>query len=190
MGLKSENESNRETGREEEGRGRRRKKRKKDIKTETSSAGRMRTRPEDSVPVNSPVLHKNTSSHYYYFLHHVSWPVSYRHGGWQQNHCRPITNSLTVISNSCFRIINIILTYFNDALNSSCVKQCTLSVWGCEHSVAHKNNLTTPETNPFSRMGGWYQWPTLHHRNTAPLTSPKVFKAYSLVKRRVESSLL
>lgn len=31
-------------------------------------------------------------------------------------------------------------------------------------------------------MGGWYQWPKLHHRNTAPLTSLKVFRAYSLVK--------
>lgn len=161
---------------------------------ENSSPGRahkISPGPEDSVPVNSPVLHMSTLSHYYYFLHHVCWPVSYRHGRWQQNHCRPITRSPTVISNSCFLIINIILTYFNDALNSSGVKQCALSVRGCEHSVAHKNNLTTPETNPiFSRMGGWYQWPKLHHRATAPLTSLKVFKAYSLVKSRVESSLL
>lgn len=32
--------------------------------------------PEDGVPVNSSVLHTNTSSHYYHFLHHVCWPVS------------------------------------------------------------------------------------------------------------------
>lgn len=108
-------------------------------------------RPEDGVPVNSPVLHTNTSSHYYCFLHHVGRPVSYRHGGWQQNHCRPITLSPTVISNSCFLIINIILTYFNDAPNSAGVQQCTLSVPGNEHSVAHENNLTTLETNPILR---------------------------------------
>lgn len=109
--------------------------------------------PEDSVPVNSSVLLMKTLSHYYCFLHHVCWPVSYRHWGWQQTHCRPITNSPTVISNSCFLIINIILTYFNDALNSFSVKQCALSVWGCEHSVAHKNNLTTSETNPIVEDG-------------------------------------
>lgn len=54
---------------------------------------------------------------------------------------------------SCFLIINIILTYFNDALNSSGIKQCALSVPGYEHSVAHKNNLTTPETNPILEDG-------------------------------------
>lgn len=94
-------------------------------------------RSEDSVPVNSPLLHIKTLAHYYYFLHHVCRPVSYRHRGRQQNHCRPITNSPAVISNSCFLIISIILTYPDDALNSSCVKQCALSVQGCEHSVAH-----------------------------------------------------
>lgn len=54
-------------------------------------------------------------------------------------------------SNSCSLIINIILTYFNDALNSSEVKQCALSDTGYERSVAHKNNLTTLETNPIFR---------------------------------------
>lgn len=52
-----------------------------------------------------------------------------------------------------FLIINIILTYFNDALNSSGVKQCAFSVPGYEYSVANKNNLTTPETNPYFQ--GW-----------------------------------
>lgn len=55
--------------------------------------------------------------------------------------------------NSHFLIINIILTYFNDALNCSGVKQCSLYVQGCEHSVAHKNNFTTPETNPIFEDG-------------------------------------
>lgn len=92
-------------------------------------------------------LHMSTLSHYYYFLHHVCWPVSYRHEGWQLKHCRPIAHCPTVISNSSFLIINIILTYSNDALNSSVGKQCALSVLCYEHSMAHKNNLTTLETN-------------------------------------------
>lgn len=159
MDLKTENGSKSETGRKrkkEEEEYWKNKKTAKKNKTENSSSGRAHTvspQSEDSVPVNSPVLHMKTLSHYYYFLHHVCWPVSYRHRARQQNHCRPITNSPTVISNSCFLIINIILTYFNDALNSSIVKQCALSVRGCEHSVAHKNNLTTPETNPIFKDG-------------------------------------
>lgn len=127
---------------------------RKKQKSQNSSPGtahKISPGPKDSVPVNSPVFHMKTLLHYYYFLHHVCWPVSYRHGGWQQNHCRPIRNSPTDISNSCFLIINIILIYSNDALNSSGVKQCSLYVQGCEHSVAHKNNLTTPETNPIFR---------------------------------------
>lgn len=110
--------------------------------------------PDDGAPVNFPLLLMNTLSHYYYFLHHVCRPVSYRHGGWQQKHSGPITRGPPVISSSCFPIINIILTYFSDAPNSSEVKQCALSVPGYKHSVTQKKiNKWTAENNLIFKDG-------------------------------------
>lgn len=93
--------------------------------------------------------HMKTASHYYPFLHHVCRPVGYTQPGRRQNHSGPIPNSPTVIPGSHVLVINIILT-LRDALHSWAVKQCSLYVRGCEHSVAHENS-PTPETRPLSK---------------------------------------
>lgn len=89
-------------------------------------------------------------------------------------------------SSSCSLIINIILTDFNDAPNSSEVKQCALSVPGYEHSAPHKNNLTTLENNPIFR--DWRRIPVaqITSREYSSTYITKVFTAYYLV--RVESN--
>lgn len=88
-------------------------------------------------------------------------------------------------SSSRSLIINIIHTDFNDAPNSSEVKQCALSVPGYEHSAPHKNNLTTLENNPIFR--DWQRIPVaqITSREYSSTYITKSFTAYYLV--RVES---
>lgn len=134
------------------------------------AAHRLHSGRDDGVAVNFPVLHLNTWSHCYHFLHHVCRPVSYRHGGWQQRHSGPITHGPPVIPSSCFLIINIILTYFSGAPHSSEVKQCALSVLGYKHNVTQKKTREQQwRITSFSRMGGWNQWPKSLHRKTSQL---------------------